>query len=459
MTKSLRFYSIIKTMRVLFLTIIFMVFVDGISIQAQGLGGIDLKSQRVDDLTDEQILGYMRQAEERGLGQSELELLAKQQGVSDSEILKLRRRIEQLRSGGSKDTQTNNNITSARSTQPDKAVNQSNAELTAYQKEIFGFDLFKKQGLSFAPNLSLPTPVNYQLGSGDELAIDLWGDVQQFFKLTVSTEGTVRPQKLSPIYVNGLTIEEATTKIIDRLSQTNSGLKPTDGSEPTIFYQVSLASIRTINVNVVGNAAKPGQYSLPSLATVYSAIHAAGGPTEIGTFRDIKLVRNNKVISTIDLYSFLTDGLRSGDLRLKNGDVVVIRPLARQVQINGEVRRPGRFEIRQGESFRNLLVYAGGFSSVAYKATVAVRRNGEIEREINNVENQDFDSFEPQDGDLIEVSAISDRFSNRVIIDGAVFRAGEYELTNGLTIRQLIEKAGGLRGDAFLNRATILPGQ
>ena len=182
MTKSLRFYSIIKTMRVLFLTIIFMVFVDGISIQAQGLGGIDLKSQRVDDLTDEQILGYMRQAEERGLGQSELELLAKQQGVSDSEILKLRRRIEQLRSGGSKDTQTNNNITSARSTQPDKAVNQSNAELTAYQKEIFGFDLFKKQGLSFAPNLSLPTPVNYQLGSGDELAIDLWGDVQQFFK-------------------------------------------------------------------------------------------------------------------------------------------------------------------------------------------------------------------------------------------------------------------------------------
>lgn len=421
---------------------------------AQGLGGIDFKSVRVDDLSDEDILGYMQQAEARGLGQSELELLAKQQGVSDSEISKLRRRIEKLRNEVPKQDTTSESVT-ARTLQSNTAVNEKRVQLSKAQKEIFGFDLFQKQSLTFAPNMSLPTPVDYQLGSGDELAVDLWGDVQQFFKLEVSTEGTVRPQNLSPIYVNGLTIEAATEKIIDRLSQTNNGLKPRDGSEPTIFYQVSLGNIRTINVNVVGNVSKPGLYSVPSLATVYTAIHAAGGPTEIGTFRDIRLVRDNKLVSTIDLYSFLTDGVRSGDIRLKNGDVVVIKPLGNQIELDGEVRRKGKFELKDGELFEDLLTYAGGFTSVAFKSTVTVKRNGLKEREILDIDSKEFNSFEPKDGDFVEVSAISDRFANRVIIDGAVLRDGEYQLTDGLTLKGLIEKADGLRGDAYLSRATI----
>ena len=309
--------------------------------------------------------------------------------------------------------------------------------------------------MTFAPNLNLPTPKDYQLGSGDVLIVDLWGGTQQFLSFEVTPEGTIRPNNLGPIYVNGLTIEQAEKKIIDRLSQIYSGLKTNGDQGPAIFYQVSLGNIRTINVDVIGDVGRPGLYALPSLSTVYTALHAAGGPTEDGTFREIRLVRDNKLLSIIDVYAYLAEGIRSGDQRLKNGDVIIVRPYKVRVELEGEVKRPGLYELKAEENFKDLLSYAGGFSNSAFQALVTVKRNGEREREIIDVEANEFDSFEPKDGDLIEVSGILDRFSNRVIIDGAVFREGEYQLTEGLTLKQLIEKADGLRGDAFMTRATI----
>ncbi|MBO3699776.1 SLBB domain-containing protein, partial [Roseivirga sp. E12] len=406
---------------------------------------------------------YIRQAEERGLTQSQLEDLARQQGVSESEISKLRARIETIRARTAK---TNVNLTGGRSTSRSAQTitqgdifnslsGQQSPNLSELQKRIFGFDLFQKQTIYFTPNLNLPTPANYELGPQDVLIVDLWGATQQYMEFEVSLEGTIRPNNLSPIYVNGLSIEVASKKIIDRLSEINSGLKPQNGKPPTIFYQVSLGNIRTINVNVVGNVAKPSAYALPSLATIYTALHAAGGPSEKGTFRDIRLIRNNKLISSVDVYSFLTDGIRSGDMRLKNGDVIIVKPFNTRVELVGEVKRPGFFEISKGQNLRDLLAYAGGFTSNAFKSTVTVKRRGEREREIIDIQSDEFDQFKPVDGDLIEVGAILDRFSNRVIIDGAVFRTGEYQLTEGLSVKRLIEKAGGLRGDAFLTRATI----
>lgn len=430
----------------------------------QSLGGIDFKTVKVDDLSDQEILGYIQQAEQRGLTQAQLEVLARQQGVSESEISKLRRRVEALRGGVGKNggVRPEDAKRSGRTSQMDTGddvfgalAGQQKPNLTEKQKRLFGFDLFQKQSLTFAPNLNLPTPVNYELGPTDVLIVDLWGATQQYLELEIGPEGTVRPEKLGPIYVNGLTIEEASKRIIERLSEINSGLKSNGDSPPTIFHQVSLGNIRSINVSVVGNVAQPSMYALPSLATVYTAIHAAGGPTENGTFRDIRLVRDNKLISSIDIYSFLTDGIRSGDERLKEGDVIIVRPYKAQIELDGEVNRPGLFELKEGEVFDDLLKYAGGFSSAAFKANVTVKRNGEKEREILDVDTDDFLSFSPQDGDFIEVSAILDRFSNRVIIEGAVYREGEYQLTENLTIKELIQKAGGLRGDAFLNRATI----
>ena len=385
----------------------------------QSLGGIDFKTVKVDDLSDQEILGYIQQAEQRGLTQAQLEVLARQQGVSESEISKLRRRVEALRGGVGKNgsVRSEDAKRSGRTSQMDTGddvfgalAGQQKPNLTEKQKRLFGFDLFQKQSLTFAPNLNLPTPVNYELGPTDVLIVDLWGATQQYLELEIGPEGTVRPEKLGPIYVNGLTIEEASKRIIERLSEINSGLKSNGDSPPTIFHQVSLGNIRSINVSVVGNVAQPSMYSLPSLATVYTAIHAAGGPTENGTFRDIRLVRDNKLISSIDIYSFLTDGIRSGDERLKEGDVIIVRPYKAQIELDGEVNRPGLFELKEGEVFDDLLKYAGGFSSAAFKANVTVKRNGEKEREILDVDTDDFLSFSPQDGDFIEVSAILDRF-------------------------------------------------
>lgn len=433
-------------------------------VQAQSFGGIDLKSVRVDDLTDEQILNYMTQADERGLTQSQLEAGARQQGVSETEISKLRRRISALRSGanvsgvGAKSNRQSNRTVEMDLTSKDDVFGSLSGqapESSKQQKRIFGFELFQKQNLTFAPNIYLPTPIDYQLGPQDVLIVDLWGATQQYLEFEVSPEGTIRPENLSPIYVNGLSIEAATSKIIDRLSEINSGLKGVDGDPPTIFHNVSLGNIRTINVNIVGDVSRPSNYALPALATVYTAIHAAGGPTENGTFRDIRLVRDNKLISSVDVYSFLTDGIRSGDMRLKNDDVIIIRPFNSRIEFDGEVKRPGSFELKEGENFLDLLRYAGGFTSSAFRSTVTVKRNGDREREIIDLSTDEFLTFNPLDGDVIEVSAILDRFSNRVRIDGAVFREGEYQLTEGLTVKQLIEKADGLRGDASLKRATV----
>ncbi len=463
MNDSPRFYGLIAKLRIILLSMIVLIFIDVYPTSAQGLGGIDLKSVRVDDLSDQQILGYIQQAEERGLSQSDLEVLARQRGVSENEISKLRRRVESLKgeliNSQSKGTPEKTNRRSTESLVKEDVFGSisgsERAVLSEKQQKIFGFDLFQSQDLTFAPNLNIPTPQDYQLGPQDVVIVDLWGATQQYLEYEVSPEGIIRPDNLSPIYVNGLSIEEASKKIIDRLSEINSGLRSFNGQEQTIFYQVSLGNIRTINVNVVGEVAKPGIYAIPSLATVYTALHVAGGPAENGTFRDIRLVRNNKLISSIDIYSFLTDGIRSGDVQLKSGDVIIVKPFKSRVELDGEVKRPGIFELKEGESFDDLLSFSSGFTSSAFKSTITVKRNGDKEREMIDVQMDNYPSFIPIDGDLIEVSPILDRFSNRVIIDGAVLREGEYQLTEGLTLKQLISKAEGLRGDAYLTRATI----
>lgn len=452
-----------NSIRVILILILSITAQSSLTLQAQSFGGIDLQSIKVDELSDEQILNYIKQAEDRGLTQSQIELLAKQQGVSESEILKLRRRVEGLRNGikGSKNPLSNKNLFSRESpifSEDDvfgALAGEEGPQLTEEQKRIYGFDLFQKNALTFAPNLNLPTPVDYQLGPEDVLLVDLWGATQKYFELTVTTEGTVRLENLAPVYVSGLSIEKASEKIIDRLSQMYSGLKAESGEKSSIFYQISLGSIRTINIEVVGEVARPSLYSLPSLATVYTALHAAGGPTENGTFRNIRLIRNNKLLTTVDVYSFLTNGIRSGDERLRNGDIIIVGPYNSRVELEGEIKKPGLYELKSGEKFQDLLNYASDFTSSAFKATVTVKRNGDTEREILNVNAEEYQDFKPQDGDLVEVSAILDKFSNRVIINGAVYREGEYQLTENLTLKKLIDKAGGLRGDAYLSRVTI----
>lgn len=419
---------------------------------------LDLKTINIDELTDEQIASYIKQAESRGLNQTAIEALARQRGVSEAQLLKFRERIQNLGAGvlsstnqGSAPVAESRRVSSSFGVD----VNGGVEGLSDLERTIFGFGLFKSKTLSFTPNLNLPTPPDYVLGPGDELVVDMWGTTQQFFRYTITQEGTIRPNKLGPIYVNGLSIEKATDKIINRLSQIYSGLVEKNGEEPSIFYQVSLGNIRTVDVEVVGSVTQPGIYSLPSLATVYSAIHASGGPTESGTFRSIRLIRDNKLRSTIDIYSFLTSGIKVGDERLQNGDVIIVAPYEKRVNLGGKVKKSGLFEMVGNEKLSDLLGFASGFNSEAYRDLVTVKRNGNVEREIFDVSSDQYDSFILQDGDVIQVSETLDRFSNRVVIAGAVQREGEYQLTSGMSLKQLIEKAGGIRGDVFLERATI----
>lgn len=446
----------------LYLTCFLLLLLNVNEVYSQSFMGRDLKTINVDELSDDDILKYMKQAESSGYTEQQLEAIARQQGMSESQISKLRRRVEQLKNQLPQQNATpqNEQSLSGRQTtlQPEtdifgkKPYNTFEEELTEEQKKIFGYDLFQKDNLTFAPNLNIPTPENYTLGPEDEVVIDLWGATQVYNRLEVSPEGTIRPDNLSPIYVNGLSVKEAEKKIIDRLSQIYSGLK---GDSPSIFYQISLGNVRTVNVSVVGEVNQPGNYSLSSLSTVFTSLYAAGGPTEKGTFRKVQLVRNGKLEATIDLYDFLINGIQDNNLRIKSGDVIIVRPYQSRVELDGEVKRPGYYEVLQGESFSQLLNFAGGFTNTAYKALVTARRNGLKEREVVDVNASDFDTFQPQDGDSFQITPILDRYRNRVQIDGAVYREGEYELTPGLTLKQLIEKADGLRGDVFMNRATI----
>ncbi|WP_286755073.1 SLBB domain-containing protein [Roseivirga sp. UBA838] len=432
---------------------------------SQSLMGKDLKTINIDDLTDEEILSYMRQVESSGYTEQQLEALARQRGMSESQIAKLRRRVEDLRNslgrsktGAVEQTASGRKVNIAlqngQFSEGDLELPFKN-ELSDEEKKIFGFDLFKKENLTFAPNLNIPTPADYVLGPGDEVIIDLWGSTQLYERLEISPEGTIRPNNLSPIHLNGLTIKEAEKKIINRLSQIHSGLLAKAGNPPSIFYQISLGNIRSINISVVGEVHQPGNYVLNSLSTVFTALYASGGPNKQGTFRNIQLVRNNKLVAKVDVYEFLINGIQENNLRLKSGDVIIVRPYQSRVELSGEVKRPGYYETLEGESFSDLLGFAGGFTNTAYKGLITARRNGVKEREVIDVNANSFDTFIPQDGDIYHVTPILDRYKNRVQIDGAVYREGEYELTPGLTLKQLIEKADGLRGDAFMNRATI----
>ncbi|GAB5524346.1 MAG: SLBB domain-containing protein [Roseivirga sp.] len=417
----------------------------------------NLSSINVDDLSDAQILNFMRVAEERGLSETEVEALALARGVSRVQINKLKSRINTLRYSSGNTQAFDPSVSREAPITSNTDVfgllaNEQLEGLTDYEKRIFGYGLFRKSSISFAPNINIPTPEGYVLGTGDELIVDLWGTTQQSISLVINNEGFVRPKNLAPLYLNGLTIEEASKRVLNRLSQVYSGLK---GDSPTIFHQVSLGNIKTISVEVIGSVNQPGLYSLSSLSTVYTALHASGGPSVKGTFRNIRLIRNNKLFTNVDIYSFLTQGIKTGDERLKNGDIIVVPPYKTRVELVGSFTVPGFYEPKEGEKLEDIISYANGFNGNASKELLSVIRKGDLEKEIIDINKRDVSTFELQNDDLVKAFALVDRFSNRVEIRGAVYRRGEYQLTNGMMLTDLIKKAKGLRGDAFGGRVSI----
>lgn len=318
----------------------------------------------------------------------------------------------------------------------------------------FGHNIFVDRELTFEPNENLATPENYRLGPGDEVIIDIWGANEDNIRQEISPEGNIMVEQLGPVYLNGLTIKEANDKIRRIFAQKYADVM---GENPLSDVRVTLGNIRSISVNVMGEVHTPGTYRLSAFASLFHALYSAGGVTDIGSLRNIRVMRDGQEIASADLYEYLFDGKLSTDIRLNEGDVIVVPPYEAQVTVQGKVKRPMYYEVKKDEPLAALLRYAGGFAGDAYSDEVGLIRQTGREHSYFGVREGDFDSFGLEDGDSVRVGATLNRFINRVEVQGAVFRPGMYELNAEMnTVRALVERADGVTEDAFLNRAQLL---
>jgi protein involved in polysaccharide export with SLBB domain len=440
--------------------------------QVSQIPDIDLAKVRVDDLTDDQVKKFVDKAASSGLTQQDLETAAQAKGMKATEIQKLRDRITKLKLDqnlqktqpeAAADRMREMNVQELTPKQEpvekdkmselfDIIKSEEQKKIETFEQKIFGYSLFNTKNLTFEPSLNIPTPQNYQIGPGDEIVIDVWGASQQNYRLKVSPEGNIVIDNVGPVFINGLTIDKASSKIINRLSGIYAGLS---GSNPNTYAQISIGNMRSIKITLVGDVRVPGSYTLPSLASVFNALYLSGGPSINGSFRNISVFRENKLVATLDIYDFLIKGDQKNNIRLQDQDMVMIKPYKTRVEIQGEIKRPALYEMGDNEHLSDLLEFAGGFSEKAYSYRLKVIRNSSKEYKIQVVEKKDFSSFTLGNGDLITVEPILNKFENKVDIEGAVYRPGQFELTANLTLKQLIDKAEGLKGDAFMTRAIV----
>lgn len=323
---------------------------------------------------------------------------------------------------------------------------------------IFGHNLFKNRNLNFVPSYNIPTPSNYKLSAGDEVVIDIWGDVISNITTTISPDGSVNIPNLGPVYLAGQTVEKAEKSLKSYLSKIYSGIAQ---EEPTTYVKLALGKTKTVTVNVVGDVEKPGSYTLPALSTIASAMYLAEGPNDLGTIRAINLYRNGKLISSFDIYEFIVNGTFNSNVRLEDNDVISVAPYSGVVTVMGGVKRPMKYEVKPGETLDKVLAYAGGFSEAAFADKVHVDRIASqvatgAAGESFDVMSQQYGSFEVKDGDVITVNVNNTLFKNKVNIEGAVWRPGTYAINgNTSTLKQLIQAAGGLRDDAHTERGII----
>ena len=455
-------------------------------------------------MTDDQVMRYVVKEHDKGTSNAQIVTKLMQQGVDISQIRRVRIKYErQIKQGGISGTseevpgkdvrrlRTNNGKTREDYTiASKKAENYSNyrvnakedanfahtydendkeymqfqnemdyiipdstkmlkrllAEREKNRKKVFGRDIFNNKELSFEPNMNIATPQNYRLGPGDAVIIDIYGASQKTIQSTVSPDGEVTIEGYGPVNVSGLTVAQA-----------NARLRNTLGSRyRSSRIKLTVGQTKTIMVNVMGEVKAPGTYTLSAFATVFHALYMAGGTNDLGTLRNIKVYRNNRLVTVVDIYDYILNGKLTGNVRLADNDVIVVGPYDCLVTIAGKVKRPMIYEMKKNESVNSLLKYSGGFAGDAYKKSVRVNRKTGREYAVYNVEEFDFSSFRVDDGDSISVDSILPRYANTVEVKGAVFRPGMYNLGEQVnSVRTLVEHAEGMTEDAFTNRAVM----
>ncbi len=414
--------------------------------------GNNLANVRVDQLSDGDIAKLKSQLSAQGMTIDQAETMAIAKGMSPVEFAKLKARVNGPTSTtGTRTTKTQEARTNSSTDTADTEKYTQQLPKPLINPLIFGSELYTSVAPSFEPNMSLATPLNYVLGPNDQIAVSVYGVQEYSGDLLVSAEGNVSIPNVGLIRVAGLTIEAATQKIKNTMGSTVYTYLRSGGSK----ISVTLSKIRTIKVTIIG-ANRPATYRLSSLATVFNALYVSGGPTAFGSFREIELIRDNKLFKKIDLYRMLLNGDQSDNVGLKDNDVIRIPSYKTRVSIEGQVKRPGIFEVLPNENFANILAFASGFTDTAYQASVKVFAQTNKERQIKDLQQTQYNNYQPQMGDVFVVSKLLNRFSNRVKIAGAVYRPDVFELTTNLKVADLIRKADGLTQDAYTGRAQII---
>ena len=420
------------------------------------LGSGSLMAQ---SMSDSQVLEYVKDGIRQGKEQKQLASELARKGVTKEQAMRVKQLYEQQNNvNTSQSTGTDINESRLREetkeNTSDMLEDHPTTEDLAREDQVFGRNIFNTRNLTFEPSVNLATPANYRLGPGDEVIIDIWGASQNTIRQQISPEGTINIQKIGPVNLSGMTVSAANDYLKNALNKIYNGLNNT--TDPTSDIRLTLGNIRTIQINVMGEVVQPGTYALSSFSTVFHALYRAGGVSDIGSLRNVQLVRNGKNIATIDVYEFIMKGNTLDDIRLQEGDVVIVPAYDVLVKISGKVKRPMRFEMKKDENLATLIKYAGGFEADAYTRSLrVVRQNGE-EYEVNTVKDMDYSIYTMRNGDVVTAEAILNRFTNKLEIRGAVYRPGIYQLSGKLnTIRELVHEAQGLTGDAFLNRAVL----
>lgn len=435
------------------------------------LGGPAVYAQS--GMTDGQVIEYVQQALQQGKDQQTIAMELLSEGASQEQLLRLKSQYSGAATSGSssqagaggavQDTGTRaRKTTVANATDGEAALEGANTDemketmkkrqelkvSTASENDVFGRNIFNIDKLTFQPNLNMATPENYRLGPGDEVIVDVWGASQNTMRLEISPDGYVNITNLGPVYLNNMTIKDARQLLKQELGKIYA--------DSANNIQVTLGNIRTIQVNVMGEVRAPGTYALSSLSTVFHALYASGGVSDIGSLRNVQVARGGKTIARLDVYEYIMKGQIQDDIRLQDGDVVIVPTYDELVKITGKVKRPMFYEMKNGESAATLLKCAGGFSSDAYKKSIRVLRKDGKEFSVKTVNDIDYSAFKLIDGDVVTVDSILNRFNNRLEVKGAVYHPGVFELSGSLnTVRQLVEKADGLLGDAFTGRAVL----
>lgn len=414
-------------------------------------------------MSDEAVVKYVKDGVQQGKSQQQLQRELVVKGVTKEQILRLKEQYEKQQS---KQKSTKSLMAPVQRTNEDSentistdATAPQLDEATQKEKEdtikVFGRDIFRTRSLTFEPSMNIATPQNYRLGPGDEVVIEVWGASETNVTQKISPDGYINIPEVGPISLNGLTVQAASARIKSRLAKIYSGMASSNVDLST-NARVSLGQIRTIQINVMGEVANPGTYAVSSFATAFHALYKAGGVSKIGSLRKIKVVRGGRTVTVIDVYDYILRGRSNTDIRLQDGDVVLVPAYEALVRVDGNVKRPMYYEMKKGESLSTLINYTGGFSSNAYSRSITVERNDGSEKSVATIGEMDYTEFSLKDGDRVLVTGILDRYSNRVELKGAVYRPGFYEMGSTIkTVRDLIEKADGPLDEAFLDHAVL----